>query len=145
MTEQVIVEEQTTEEKVNIIQAAQETAQKALHLGIGAADAAREEITSLLEKAQKDVSEILEGFISRGENLGAEGRKRVEETVETNLKQADENVTNIRGEFEKRVESILHRMNVPTKADIDALSKKISTLTRKVNALAKDAKATKAN
>ena len=144
MTEQVVIEEQITEEKNTIVKNAQETAQKALHLGLGAADAAREELATRLEQIQKEVSNTLESFIVRGESLGAEGRKRVEETVETNRKQADESVSTIRGEFDKRVEAILHRMNVPTKADIDSLSKKINTLTRKVNALTKEAKEAKA-
>ena len=32
-------------------------------------------------------------------------------------------------------------MNIPTKADIEGLSKKIANLTKKVNALAKEVKA----
>ena len=141
MTEQVVIEEQTVEEKANLVKTAQETAQKAFHLGLGAADAAREEIISRLEKAQNDVAEILETFIARGQSLDEEGRKKVEERVETNLKQTDERVSNMRDEFDKRVETVLHRLNIPTKADIDSLSKKLTTLTRKVNALAKEAKA----
>ena len=141
MTEQVVIEEQAVEEKgFAIVKNAQETAQKALHLSLGAADAAREEITNLLEKTQKDVADVLESFIARGESLGAEGRKRVEEAVEDSRKQADEGVSTVRVELDKRIENILHSMNVPTKADIDALTKKINTLTRKVNALAKEAK-----
>ena len=37
--------------------------------------------------------------------------------------------------MDKRVEAILGRMNVPSKADIDALSGKITALTKKVDEL----------
>ena len=37
--------------------------------------------------------------------------------------------------LEESVEVILNRFNVPTKSDIDELSKKIGTLTQKVGAL----------
>ena len=39
------------------------------------------------------------------------------------------------GEFDKRVEELLDRMNVPSKSDIEALSAKISALTKKVDEL----------
>jgi polyhydroxyalkanoate synthesis regulator phasin len=40
-------------------------------------------------------------------------------------------------EFTKRVEQILDRMSVPTKADIEALGDKITTLSKKVDDLKK--------
>jgi polyhydroxyalkanoate synthesis regulator phasin len=40
-------------------------------------------------------------------------------------------------EFTKRVEDILDRMSVPTKADIEALGEKITALTKKVDDLKK--------
>jgi poly(hydroxyalkanoate) granule-associated protein len=38
-------------------------------------------------------------------------------------------------ELDQRVEQVLHRLNVPTKKDIDALSEKITILTEKLDAL----------
>ena len=40
-------------------------------------------------------------------------------------------------EVSKRVESVMDRMSVPSKADIDALSEKISILSKKVDELKK--------
>jgi poly(hydroxyalkanoate) granule-associated protein len=40
-------------------------------------------------------------------------------------------------EMDKRVEDVLARMNIPTKAEIEALSAKITTLTKKVDELKK--------
>jgi polyhydroxyalkanoate synthesis regulator phasin len=41
-------------------------------------------------------------------------------------------------EVNKRIDNVLQRMNVPTKADIDSLSKKISDLSKKVDELKKE-------
>jgi polyhydroxyalkanoate synthesis regulator phasin len=40
-------------------------------------------------------------------------------------------------EVSKRVEEVLDRMNVPTKADIEALGEKITSLSKKVDELKK--------
>jgi poly(hydroxyalkanoate) granule-associated protein len=39
--------------------------------------------------------------------------------------------------MDKRIEEILDRLNVPTKSDIEALSAKITALTKKVDELKK--------
>jgi poly(hydroxyalkanoate) granule-associated protein len=40
-------------------------------------------------------------------------------------------------EMDKHIEEVLTRMNIPTKAEIEALSAKITTLTKKVDELRK--------
>ncbi len=137
--EQVTIEEEMLDERASIVESAQKAAVNAFRAGIGAADIARGEVLTLLEKTQKDVGEILDRFIARGEELESEGRKRIEETIETRRKQVDERVKETSSELDRRIETILHTMNVPTKADIDDLTKKINSLTRKVNDLAKQA------
>ncbi|MDJ0754319.1 MAG: phasin family protein [Ardenticatenaceae bacterium] len=140
--EQVVIEEEVVEENAfPFVENAQKVAQSAFYASLGAADAAREEVITLLEKTQKDVADILDKFISRGEKLEADGRKQIEKAVKTRRKQVDKTVNETTDAFEKRVEKVLHGMNVPSKNDIDALSRKIATLTKKVNALAKETKA----
>ena len=41
-------------------------------------------------------------------------------------------------DLDRRVEELLHRLNIPSKADIEALSAKIAALTKKVDELKKD-------
>jgi polyhydroxyalkanoate synthesis regulator phasin len=41
------------------------------------------------------------------------------------------------GEMDKRIEELLGRMSVPTKADIDSLSAKITELSKKIDELKK--------
>lgn len=131
-----VIEERTT----NMVENAQKAAQTVVRAGLGAADMARDEVMTLLEKTQNDVAEILEKFIARGEKIETKGRQQIEERVEVRRAQVKDSVSETSTAFEKRIETVLHSMNVPTKNDIDALSKKIATLTRKVNSLSKEVK-----
>lgn len=83
--------------------------------------------------AQEEVEEFVNRLIERGEIAEKDGRRLVTDIMERRKKQ----VADAEEELEKRIESILNRMNVPTKADIDALSRKITNLTKKVDELKK--------
>jgi poly(hydroxyalkanoate) granule-associated protein len=52
-------------------------------------------------------------------------------------KQMDEAQTKTKENLDGRVEAILHRMNIPTKSDIESLSDKIAALTKKIDQLKK--------
>lgn len=140
MTDKVIVVEDTTKEKVNLT----EVAQKVLHLGLGAAVIAQEEVVTLFEKAQskvqqmveqtqQDASELVDKMVERGTSVEEDSRQRVNGFVKERKKQ----VNKAQNTFEDQIERVLHRMNVPTKNDIEKLEKKLTTLTKKVNELAK--------
>ncbi len=83
--------------------------------------------------AQEEIEEFVNRLIERGEIAEKDGRRLVNDIMERRKKQ----VADAEEELEKRIESILNRMNVPTKADIDALSRKITNLTKKVDELKK--------
>ena len=78
-------------------------------------------------------------FVGRLEDgaVFAEGtaEKLVGEVMEKRKKQAEKGTKSAQDEMDKRVEAILGRMNVPSKADIDSLSGKITALTKKVDEL----------
>ena len=48
---------------------------------------------------------------------------------------AQESSKRVSDELEKRMESLLNRMNIPTKADIEQLSTKVAELTKKIDTL----------
>lgn len=99
-----------------------ETARKVLLAGIGAVALAQEEIEEFVNK-----------LVERGEIAEKDGRKLVREVMDKRKKDAEK----AEDELSKRVEEILDRMNVPTKADIEALGSKIASLTKKVDELKK--------
>jgi poly(hydroxyalkanoate) granule-associated protein len=99
-----------------------EAARKVLLAGIGA-----------VALAQDEIEDFVNRLVERGEIAEKDGRKLVREVMDRRKKDADkaEDVVS------KRVEEILDRMNVPTKADIEALGDKIAVLSKKVDELKK--------
>ena len=84
--------------------------------------------------AQEEIEDFVNRLIERGEIAEKDGKKLVNEIMEKRKKGSYK----AEDEVNKRVDSVLQRMNVPTKSDIDSLSKKIRELSKKVDEL-KDA------
>ncbi len=83
--------------------------------------------------AQDEIEEFITRLVDRGEIADREGRQLLHEIIERRKK----NSSKMEDEFTKRIETILTRLNVPTKADIEALGNKIATLSKKVDELKK--------
>jgi poly(hydroxyalkanoate) granule-associated protein len=95
---------------------------KVLLAGIGAMALTQEEVEKLVNK-----------LVERGEIAEQDGKKLIHDVSQKRKKDAGR----AQAELDKRVEDLLGRMNVPTKADIDALSGKITELSKKVDELKK--------
>ena len=104
-----------------------ELARKVLLAGIGAVALAQEEIEEFVNK-----------LIERGEIAEQDGRRLMKDVIERRKKKAEEVRSGTEEQFEQRMEDILNRMNIPSKSDIDDLSKKVSALSRKVDQLKKE-------
>jgi poly(hydroxyalkanoate) granule-associated protein len=87
--------------------------------------------------AQEEVEELVGKLVERGEIAEADARKMIKDTVERRRKQVTEEAKKTEDVFDQRVEDILARMNVPTKDEVEALSAKITALTKKVDELKK--------
>ena len=81
--------------------------------------------------AQEEVEEFVKKLVDRGEIAEKDGRKLVDDILEKRKSRAQK----AEDALETRVEGLLDRMNVPTKSDIDELSKKITLLAQKVDEL----------
>jgi polyhydroxyalkanoate synthesis regulator phasin len=99
-----------------------EAVRKLILASIGAVAIAQEEMEALVNK-----------LVERGELAEKEGKKIISELKERRNKKS----AKAEAEFNKRVEELMTSMNVPSKADIDALSKKISDLDKKIDGLKK--------
>lgn len=97
-------------------------AHKVLLAGIGAVALTQEEVEKFVAK-----------LIERGEIAEKDGKKLVQDVKVKRQKETKK----AEGELDKRLEVLLERMNVPSKSDIDALSGKITALTKKVDELKK--------
>ena len=83
--------------------------------------------------AQDEVEDFVNKLVERGEIAEKDGMGLVCDMKERRRKQTEK----VEKELDARVEELLHRMNVPTKNDLNALSAKIAELTEKVDALKK--------
>lgn len=81
--------------------------------------------------AQDEVEEFVKKLVDRGEIAEKDGRKLVDDIMEKRKSRAQK----AEDALETRIEGLLERMNVPTKSDIDKLSKKITLLAEKVDEL----------
>jgi poly(hydroxyalkanoate) granule-associated protein len=95
---------------------------KVLLAGIGAVALAQDEIEDFVNK-----------LVDRGQIAEQDGRKLLKDVMERRRKSAEK----VDEGMDKRVEDLLSRMNVPSKADVEALSAKITALTKKVDELKK--------
>ena len=99
---------------------------KVLLAGIGAVALTQEEVEKFVNK-----------LIDRGEIAEKDGRKLISDVMDKRRTKTEEVRADAGDEMDKRIERLLERMNVPSKSDIDALSAKITTLTKKVDELKK--------
>jgi poly(hydroxyalkanoate) granule-associated protein len=81
--------------------------------------------------AQDEMETFVNRLVERGEIAEQDGKKLIRDMIERRRRETRKAET----EMETRIEQILNRMNVPTKTDIDALSAKITALTKKVDEL----------
>jgi polyhydroxyalkanoate synthesis regulator phasin len=82
---------------------------------------------------QEEVEKIIHKLVERGELAEQDGKRVMREVMERRKKEAKK----AEGEMDKRIEELLGRMSVPTKADIDSLSAKITELSKKIDELKK--------
>ena len=99
-----------------------QTTRKVLLAAMGAVALAQEELEAFVAK-----------LVERGELAEQDGKKLVGEMMEKRKKETKK----AEDEMDKRLTVLLERMNVPSKGDIDALSSKITALTKKVDELKK--------
>jgi poly(hydroxyalkanoate) granule-associated protein len=99
-----------------------EMVRKMMLAALGAAVIAEEEIEALINR-----------LVERGELAEKDGRKLINEAMD---KRKTKTAT-VTDELNKNINDVLQRMNIPTKADIDALGQKIAGLSKKIDELKK--------
>jgi len=90
--------------------------------------------------SKEEVETIVNRLIEKGEIAEADGRELINDLIERGKKGTDEAVEKVEkvdGILDQRIESILNRMNIPSKGDVESLSRKIGALSQKVDDLNK--------
>lgn len=140
MTETVTLHEEILENEMNSVV---DAAHKAFQAGLGVVALAQDSIVKLAGNAQENVSNFTEKLIESGATLEKDSREALNDLFKSRRQKIQDAVEESQSGFETRVEAVLHGLNIPTRSDVEDLNKKIATLTRKVNALSKELKATK--
>jgi poly(hydroxyalkanoate) granule-associated protein len=86
-------------------------------------------------KAQAEGNKVFDALIREGESLQLKTRKVTEGKVAEIASKATGSWDRLEQVFEDRVERALGRLGVPTKKDVDALSKRVKELTAQVEKL----------
>ena len=123
MADKINVEEEVTEASKDFLNGVR----RILMAGLGAITLAQDEVEGFVKK-----------LVDRGEIAEKDGRKLIDELLDNRKKRAEESSKRVEAEIENRMDSLLSRMNVPSKKDIDSLSEKVTELTKKVDELKKN-------
>lgn len=90
-------------------------------------------------KAEEEGGKLFDALVQDGERLEAKTRALVDkplsvakETVETMRARASGSWEKVEKTFDLRVSKALHRLNIPTRADVDALYDRVEELSRQV-------------
>lgn len=81
--------------------------------------------------AQDEMESFVDRLVERGELAEQDGKELIRDIMEKRRRETHRAEV----ELETRVEDTLHRMNVPTRNDIEQLSAKITALSRKIDEL----------
>jgi polyhydroxyalkanoate synthesis regulator phasin len=81
----------------------------------------------------EEIGDLVDKLVERGEIAEQEGKKLILEIKEKRRKKTDE----AEGIASSRMREMMDKMDIPTKSDIEDLSKKIATLSKKVDDLKK--------
>jgi len=81
--------------------------------------------------AQDEIDEFVNKLVERGEIAEKDGRTLINDLRQQRRQKAKK----AEADLEKRIESMLDRVNLPNKQDLETLSEKIAILAEKVEAL----------
>ena len=102
-------------------------AHKLFQAGLGAVAMVQDEVVSLADK-----------LVEQGEATETKSRKRVDTFVDQRKKDSKDLTKRMEKQWNKQTENVLHRLNIPTRAEINSLNNKITRLTKKVDELKKE-------
>jgi len=109
------------------------TAHKTFQAGLGVFTLTQEQIADLLEKGLN----LTDKLVERGDKAQANGRERINQAVDGRRSQVQEMVEKVETSFNDVTKNVLDRANVPSADSIEALTKQVNALSKKVDELKK--------
>ncbi len=118
-----VVEETVVEDNGSLL----DSLRRILLAGVGVVSLAQEEIENFLGK-----------LVERGEIAEKDARKLMSDVMDGRRKAADERRQRAVGEVDNRLDGVMSRLNMPTRTEINNLSKQIADLSAKVDQLTQE-------
>ncbi len=84
---------------------------------------------------QEQIEDFVGKLVERGEIADGDARKLVNDVIDRRKRMLQDGGKRAEESVDRRIESLLARMNIPSKSEIETLSEKISVLSRKVDEL----------
>ena len=129
MTEKIEV---VTEKKMN--ERVMELGRETMYLGLGVVSLVQEGVEKLVGRGK----EYRHNLIERGEKMADENRGKVNELVEMPQSMAKDTVKKATETFDKYSEQVLTRVHIPTAHQIETMTKKVSSVDRKLDKVIKE-------
>lgn len=85
--------------------------------------------------AQDELEEIVDKLVERGEMAEKDGRKVMKDLLDRRKQKVEKSRGDLENNLEQRIEDVLHKLNVPSKRDVDELNRKLTLLSEKVDDL----------
>lgn len=104
------------------------------YLGLGVVDVVQENVQELVKRGK----DYRHNLIERGSKMADENRGRVNELVEKPQNVAKDTVKKAGETFEKYSEEVLTRIHVPTTDQFEVISKKVSSVDKKLDKVIKE-------
>lgn len=130
--------ENVQDKALSAVEPVREFGRKGFYFGLGTVGMAYDNAKSVLAKGEEFSGKLVE----RGEALFADTRERVGDLTEEPQAFVNDTVKKAGDTFDKYSEQVLTRVHIPTSDDLDAVSKKIAAMDRKLDKAIKDAKPT---
>lgn len=128
--------EETHEEEKNIFEdLVLDNVRKAYLAGWGAAVYAND----FLHEEFSSATELTDKLISKGEEAEKKARKTINKETSATQKNLKKRQQRLEKEADKRVASLLHKINIPTRSDIDKLNNRVARLSKQLDELNKAA------
>ncbi|NJN53705.1 MAG: hypothetical protein HC804_02470 [Anaerolineae bacterium] len=124
------------EEKNNIVI---EGVRKVYLVGLGTAGYTVSLTTDTAKNVRNNSADFSTKLLERGEEMDKKTRESLSKQAEERQKSIRKTQKRLEKEVGKRMESLLHAMNIPSKNDINSLSNKVTRLNKKVEEMSKPA------
>jgi hypothetical protein len=118
----------------NITDKVVEFGRNSLYLGLGVVSVVQDNVQGLVVRGR----EVGQSLVERGEKVADANKGKVTELVEMPQTVAKDTAKNANDAFEKYSEQVLTRVNIPTSAQINTMTRKVSAVDRKLDKMIKE-------